>query len=407
MPIFQYTALNRLGRQERGTIHADSAADARRKLRGAHVHVLDIGAEVAEAERAAGLARRTITLRRTKPRDLAVATRQLATLVHAGMPLVPALGALVEQLAGQPLARVVARVRDRVNEGATLATALEEHPKIFSELFVNMVRAGEAAGSLESILLRLADMLERRVNLMSKVKAALAYPLFMAVVGAGVIIFLLSFVIPSIAKLFLEMNRALPWPTVLLIAVSRFIRDYLWALLLVVAVLILAGKLWVRTPGGRFRWDQVKLKIPLFGSLLRKIAVSRFARTLGVLLASGVSILDALDMVKRVVGNAVLARALDNARERVGHGDSIANPLRRSGVFPPVVFHMIATGEASGNVEAGLLNVADAYENEVEASVKALTSLLEPMMILVMGAVVGFIVLAILLPIFDINQAIR
>jgi len=404
--VFQYTALNTLGRHERGTIQADSPVDARRKLRAARVHVLEIEEEEAPHRQAPALARRTITLRRIRPRALAAATRHLATLLHAGMPLVPALGALVEQLAGQPLAKTIARVRDRVNEGATLAAALEEHPRIFSKLFVNMVRTGEATGGLESILLRLADMLEKRVSLTNKVRAALTYPAFVIIVGVSVIIFLLSYVIPSITKLFLDMNRALPWPTLLLVKVSDFLKGYLLVVLLGAAVLFLAARVWVKTAPGRLAWDGLKLKLPVFGDLALKMAVSRFARTLAVLLASGVSILEALDIVKKVVGNAVLARTMEAARESVAQGDSIAGPLRRSGVFPPIVFHMIAVGEASGNIEEGLLNVADAYDEEVEASVAAMTSLLEPILILMMGAVVGFIALAILLPIFDINRAI-
>ena len=407
MPVFEYTALNKLGRQERDAIEADSLDEARRRLRAQNVHVLGIDVADAETAEPPALARRTIRLRRTRARDLAAATRQLATLLHAGMALVPALGALVEQLSGRPLAGVIAKIRDKVNQGATLATALEEHPRVFSALFVNMVRAGEAAGALEDVLLRLAEMLEKRANLMNKVRAAIAYPLFMAVVGIAVVVFLLHFVIPSIAKLFVEMNQVLPWPTVLLIWLSKFCEKYLWALIIAAGATAFAAKLWVKTPAGRLAWDRLKLKVPLFGGLVLKIAVARFARTLGVLLASGVSILDALEIVKRVVGNAVLTNALNEARDSVSRGDSIADPFRRSGVFPPVVFHMIAVGEASGNIEEGLLNVADAYDNEVQSSVEALTSLLEPMMILVMGAVVGFIVLAILLPIFDINQAIH
>lgn len=407
MPVFEYTALNKLGRQERGAVQAGSLDEARRRLRAEHVHVLDIDAAGAETAEHPALARRTIRLRRTRTRDLAAATRQLATLLHAGMALVPALGALVEQLSGRPLADVITEIRDKVNQGAALATALEEHPQVFSALFVNMVRAGEAAGALEDVLLRLAEMLEKRANLMNKVKAAMAYPLFMAVVGMAVVVFLLHFVIPSIARLFAEMNQVLPWPTVLLIWLSRFFEKYLWALLIAGGATAFAARLWLKTPGGRLAWDRLKLKTPLLGDLVLKIAVARFARTLGVLMASGVAILEALDIVKHVVGNAVLADALDEAKDSVSRGESIANPLRRGGVFPPVVFHMIAVGEASGNIEEGLLNVADAYDNDVEASVEALTSLLEPIMILVMGVLVGFIVLAILLPIFDINQAIR
>jgi general secretion pathway protein F len=406
MPIFEYIALNPLGRRERGTVEAESVIEARRKLRAARVHVVDIGEEETETHKAPPLARRKVTFRRVKPRELAAAIRQLATLLRSGMPLVPALGALVEQLSGRPLAKVIARVRDRVNEGSTFAAAVEEHPRVFSRLFVNMVRTGEATGALENILVRVADMMERRVSVTNKVKTAMVYPTVVAIVGAGAIIFLLARVVPSITKIFLDLNRTLPWPTLFLISVSDFVRRYFLLMLLAVAVIVLGLRIWIRTSAGRLVWDRLKLKLPIFGDVILKMAVSRFSRTLGVLLASGVSILDALDIVKRVVGNAVLAQVMDKAKENVGQGDSIAGPIRRSGVFPPIVYHMIAVGEASGNIEEGLFNVADAYDEEVEASVQALTALLEPLMILVMGGVVGFIALAILLPIFDINKAI-
>ncbi len=404
MPVFEYTALDRSGRRERGTVDADSAAEARRKLRAARVHVLEI-AEAGEARAASAGGR--IEWRRIRTADLASATRQWAMLLHSGMALVPALGALVEQLGDHPLGRVLGRVRDRVNEGMALARALEEHPRVFPEVYVNMVGAGEAGGELESVLSRLADMLERRARLGNKVRAAMAYPAFMSLVAAGVVVFLLTFVVPSIAKLFVEMKRTLPWPTVALIAVSDFLRDYLWAV--GAAALTIWGlfRLWAATESGRLLRDRWALKVPLFGPLFLKIAVSRFARTLGTLLASGVTILDALDIVKRVTGNACLARTIEDVKQSVRHGDSIANPLRRSGVFPPIVCHLVASGERGGNVEEGLLKVADIYDNEVESSVVALTSLLEPILILVMGLVVGFIVLAILLPVFEINQAIR
>jgi general secretion pathway protein F len=345
--------------------------------------------------------------RRPRARDVAAATRQLAMLLHSGMALVPALGALVEQLAGQPLGAVLSRVRDRVNEGMSLTRALEEHPKVFSEIFISMVSAGEASGDLENVLTRLADMSEKRVRVMNKVRASLAYPAFMSVVGFAVIVFLLSYVVPSIAKLFSDLHRALPWPTLALIAVSRFMSGYFWVVVGSVAALFVAFRIGLATTAGRLAWDRMLLKLPLLGDLFLKMAISRFARALGTLLASGVSILDALEIVKRVLGNSALVETLDDVKDSVRHGDSITNPLRRSGAFPPIVCHMVAAGERGGNVEEGLLKVADIYDNEVENTASALTSLLEPVMILVLGAIVGFIVLSILLPIFDINQAIR
>jgi general secretion pathway protein F len=407
LPAFEYTALDHTGQEQRGVIDAESLADARRKLRATRVHVLSVDAGPEEAQGPMPLVSRRISLQRIRSNDVAAATRQLAMLMNAGIALVPALGALHEQLGQHPLGTVIARVRDRVNEGMSLTKALQEHPKIFSEVFVSMVSAGEASGDLENVLVRLADVSEKRMRLANKVRASLAYPAFMSLVGIGVVIFLLTYVIPSISKLFRDMHRALPWPTVALMAISDFVKAYFLVIIGVVAGAIILSRIWLATPAGRLMWDRLMLRLPLFGDLFRKVAISRFARTLGSLLASGVSILDALEIVKRVVGNAALSHTLDQIKESVRHGDSITNPLRRSGVFPPIVCHMVGSGERGGNIEQGLLKVAEVYDNEVESSVATLTSLLEPVLIIVLGAVVGFIVLAILLPIFEINQAVQ
>jgi len=371
-------------------------------------------------------------LRRIGTRDISRVTRQLATLLRAGMPLVPALTALVEQLGDarsssydrrkndkppgrkvlrtgsrtNPLAQVMAQVRDDVNAGSTLSDALAKYPDVFSNVFVNMVAAGQTSGSLEEILLRLAEMLENRVRLAGKVKSVIAYPLMMAVVAVGVVVFLLSFVVPSITQIFLEMNRRLPWPTSLLISICSFMRAY-WILspALVCAAFFGIGA-WIRTTKGRISWDRSKLKLPLFGGLLLKLEVARLTRTLGILLVSGVPILRALEIAKGVVQNSLVANALDSVRDRVGKGDSIAEAIRRTGLFPPIVVHIVATGQISGSIEDGLIDIADMYDNEVELTAKTLTSLLEPAILLIVGAVIGFIVLAVLLPIFDINQAL-
>ncbi len=269
-----------------------------------------------------------------------------------------------------------------------------------------MIRAGEATGTLENVLLRLAEMSERRINLANKVKSAMAYPLFMAIVGISVIAFIFTYVIPSITKLFLELNRQLPWPTLMLIRVSGFTENYFGILLIILVVIVIALIFWSKTPKGRKIWDQIKLKLPLFGDLNRKIAISRLSRTLAVLLASGLSIVETLNLSKRVVGNTVISDVVDQAKDAINHGAGIAESFRRSEIFPPIVIHMISAGEKSGGIEEGLTNVADAFDNDVEVTIKALTSLLEPAMIVLLGIIVGFIVLAILLPIFDINRAI-
>jgi len=355
--------------------------------------------------------------KRISTRDVSRLARQLATLLRAGMPLVPALSALVEQLRevperkimrlgsqDDPLAEIMEQVANSVNAGSTLADAIGRHPSIFSALFVNMVAAGEASGTLEEVLLRLAEMLENRVHIAGKVKSAIAYPLMMIVVAVGVVVFLLSFVVPSITQIFLEMNRVLPWPTRLLISISAFIKTYFVLIAVVLCAVFLGIGAGYTTTNGRLFADRSKLRLPLFGRLFLKLEIARLTRTLGILLVSGISILDALEIAKGIIQNRLISGALDSVRDLVGKGDNIASAIRKTGLFPPIVFHIIATGQISGDIETGLINIADMYDGEVEMTAKTLVSLLEPAILLFMGAVVGFIVLAVLLPIFEINQ---
>ena len=356
--------------------------------------------------------------KRVSTKDLCTLARQLATLLRAGMPLVPALSALVEQLQGVPnrrlmhlgsqgdtLAEIMQRVADNVNAGGTLADALKKHPSVFSPLFVNMVAAGEVSGTLEDVLLRLAEMLEKRVNMAGKVKSAVAYPAMMTVVAVGVVVFLLSFVVPGITEIFLEMNRVLPWPTRLLISTSAFIKTYLLLIAIVVCASFCGIGFWLRTKEGRWFADCWKLKLPIFGKLFLKLEIARLARTLEVLLISGIPILGALEITKGVIGNSFIADALNSVKNSVSRGENVAGAIRKTGLFPPIVFHIIATGQIGGSIEAGLMDIADMYDGEVDRDTKTLVSLLEPAILIIMGVVVGFIVLAVLLPIFEINQA--
>jgi len=342
---------------------------------------------------------------------------QLATLLRAGMPLVQALSALVEQLQsvprrrvfslganGDPLAQILADVRDSVNTGNSLADALSKHDSVFSPLIVNMVAAGEASGTLEQVLLRLAQMLEKRTQLISRVKAAVAYPLMMVIVATAVVVFLLSYVVPSITQIFLEMNRTLPAPTTLLISVSGFMKTFLPVIVIVPFAAFFGIVAAYKTKEGRMLADRAKLKLPIFGKLFLRAEIARLTRTLGMLLASGIPIISALQIAKTVTQNTIIADALDSVKDWVSKGDSVAEAIKRTGLFPPVVFHIVATSQISANLEAGLIDIAEMYDGEVEMTTKTLTSLLEPMILLVMGVVVGFIVLAILLPIFEINQ---
>lgn len=350
--------------------------------------------------------------RRIRTRDVCSVARQLATLLRAGMPLVPALSALVEQLRvgggshENPLAAVMEDVARDVNSGSTLAAALGKHPGVFSNLFVGMVAAGETSGTLEQVLLRVAEILENRVQLTAKVKAAVAYPLMMVVVAVAVVVFLMYVVVPSITEIFIEMERDLPWPTELLISISNFVRTYLPVIAVAILLALFGLMAGYRTKAGRLFADRAKLKLPLFGNLFLKLELARLARTLGILLVSGIPILHALETAKQVVQNRIIADAMSSVKDMVGKGDAIANAIRKTGLFPPIVYHIITTGQMSGNLEEGLLNIADMYDGEVELATKTLTSLLEPLVLLFMGAVVAFIVLAVLLPITEINQVL-
>lgn len=361
---------------------------------------------------------RRIELRpRVSTKELCRLTRQLSALLHAGMPLVPALTALAEQLqsptnaqaptgAKKPLAAVMEEIRSDVNEGGSLAEALRRHPGLFSPLFISMVTAGESSGALEEVLARVADILEKRLQLTEKVKVAITYPVMMTFVAAGVVIFLLSYVVPGITKLFVEMNRQLPVPTRLLIAVSDFTRTYFVVLLAVAGIGTIALAAFYKSCDGKGRLDRIILKLPLFGPLLFRLELARLTRTLGALMKSGLPVLTALEITQRVVQNTVIAQALGDIRASVHKGSSIAEAVRTTGLFPPVVYHLLATGQLSGALENSLLEIAEMYDTEVQSSVRTLTALLEPIILLVMGAVVAFIVLAILLPIFEINQAL-
>ncbi len=348
-----------------------------------------------------------------RTKDLCLLTRQLATLLHAGMPLVPALSALAEQFqcagAGRrtrALARLVARIRDKVNAGASLSSALAEHPEVFGTFFVPMVAAGEVGGTLEDVFSRLADTLERRNRLKVQVMASLAYPTLMVVVATAVVLFLLTYVVPGLIQVFQDMDRTMPWPTRALIWISQFIRHGWLVLGIGLCGALLGLCLAFRSEPGKAIWDRVRAALPWVGPLLLKVEVARMARTLGTLLGAGVPLLRALAITGQVLRHGRMERAWAQVTDSVRTGDTLAHALRRTAVFPPLVCHLVATGESTGTVEHGLIQIADMAEQEVQAAVKALASLVEPLVLLAMGLVVGFIVMAVLLPIFDLNQAL-
>jgi general secretion pathway protein F len=408
MAVFEYSALDASGKKVSGIIDADSAAAARQKLRAARIFPVSVhearAGEVKPERQPFSLGRGR---RRIRPAEAAMLTRQLATLLGAGFPLVPALDTLLSQGRSHTFNRILAQVKDSVVAGSSFAAALARYPGTFSTLFINMVRAGETSGTLEIVLDRLAEIGEKQEELKNRIRSAMTYPLLMLAVGLLVLFFLLTYIVPSITAIFADMNQVLPAPTRFLIRLSALVQSGWWLLLLVVAGLVVLVRMLGKTAKGRFLIDRSLLRLPAVGALVRKMAVARFSRTLGSLLENGVVLLAALEIVKNVVGNVLLADAVAAAAREVGKGQGLGNALAGSRVFPDLPIQMISVGEQSGQLEAMLYKVADVYENEVQATILRMTSLLEPVMILLMGIVVGFIVLAICLPIFEMNTLIR
>lgn len=407
MPVFEYAGIDRQRKKAAGIIEAESDKAARIKLRkmGVYPRVLNLEG----AKRKVSLKTEvnlTKFTQRIKTQDIALMTRQLATLVNAGIPLVDSLSALVDQTENPKLKTVLSQVREKVTEGSKLSDSMKAHPKVFSDIYINMVNAGENSGTLDLVLGRLADFTEGQARLKSKIIGAMIYPILMSVVGVGLIIMLMVGVIPKITAIFEDVQATLPLPTRVLIAVSNALTKA-WVILGLVVFLglIFYGlKRWRQTEKGRFFFDRRALKLPLFGRLNRMVAISRFSRTLGTLLSSGVPLLTALGICKNIVTNVVIRRVVEETARNVQEGASVADPLRRSNEFPPLVTHMIAIGEKTGDLEKMLERVADTYDNQVDNAVSTLTTLLEPMMILVMAGVVSFIVMSVLLPILQLNQ---
>jgi general secretion pathway protein F len=314
---------------------------------------------------------------------------------------------MVDQVEKEKLKRILSDVKQRVNEGSSLGDALHHHVKTFGPLFVNMIRAGESSGALDAVLLRLAEFTEGQARLKQKIVGTMIYPAIMLVIGGGVLIMLMTVVVPKVTKIFDDMKVNLPWTTKLLIMSSNFLQNY-W---FVVVPLFIASAFgfyrWTGSENGKPVWDRLVLKVPVFGALVRQLSVARFARTLATLLKSGVPLLNALDIVKNVITNSTMSAVIDTARDAIREGESIANPLKKSGEFPPLVYHMVGIGERSGQLEDMLLNVAESYESSVNVRIGALTALLEPMMIVLMGAVIAFVAFSILMPILQMNSMVR
>ncbi len=404
MAVFAWQGVTTSGKEVKGVRDADSAKALRALLRKDGILVTKILEESEARQKAA----REIDFKRYFQRvtslDIAFTTRQLATLLRSGVPLVESLTAMTDQIEKPDLKNAFTQCRDKINEGSSFADALRQHPNIFEPLYVNMVAAGEASGTLEGVLTRLADFLESQAKLKNKVAGALAYPAFMVLMAVGTVSLMMIVVVPKVTAIFEDFEQALPWYTQLLILVSDIFAGYWWLLGLLTVGGVMGFRRWKATPKGRERWDRFVLKAPLFGSLILMAAIARFARTLATLLKSGVPVLQAMEITRNVLGNTELMNVIEEARVSIREGESIAAPLKRSGKIPPIVTHMIAVGERSGQLEEMLENVASSYDTQVEAKVQAITSLLEPLLIVVLGGMTGGIAFSILMPLMKINQ---
>ncbi len=402
MPIFEYKGLTREGKNVKGIVDSDNLRSARAKLKKDNIFVVEIkDKKRTDSKKSKG----PRTTGKVPVKDLSLMTRQLATLIKANIPLVDALLAVSEQVENPVLAEAIADCKNMVNEGSTFNKALAKYPNIFSKIYLSMVEAGEMSGSLDIILLRLAEFTEAQADLRAKVGSAMTYPVIMLVVTFALLGFLFIFLIPKMVTVFESApNLVLPWYTVSLINASQFAVNYWYIILGTFVIAYLLFTNWKRSPTGSQQWDVLSLKLPLFGPTIRMVAVSRFTRTLATLLTGGVPMLAALDIVRNVVDNHALAIAIDEARSNISEGESIAGPLKKSGQFPPLVIHMVNIGEKTGELENMLSQVAEAYDFQVKNKLEGLTSLMGPVVIVVMGFAIAMIVFAVMVPMFEMTS---
>lgn len=413
MPIFQYSGFDSKGNPAKGLKEADNSKTARMLLRREGILATDIFESsqggLLEPSKGKSFLQRDIRLKafasRVSQGDITMATRQLAVLLSAGVPMVDSLTALIEQIENEKLKSIFSQIKADVNEGTTLASSMEKH-KCFTPVYINLVRAGEASGAIEIVLERLAEFMESEVALRSKIMSATIYPAVMALVSGAVILFIMTSVIPRLASALVSVKATLSTTIVVMLAVSNFVTSW-WGILIIVFVIGLAAYgfiSWKKTPKGRERWDKIRLKMPIFGNITRMVAVARFTRTLSTLLSSGVPLLKSLDIVRNVVANNSLEKAIDDVRDAVREGEDIATPLKKSGQFPPMVTHMIAVGEKTGELEKMLNRVASSYEQRVATQVERLTALLQPVLIIAMGGVAFLIVSTIFSAMSGLNK---
>jgi general secretion pathway protein F len=408
MAVFEYKGLDGKGKAVKGLIDAEGPKSARTRLRKDGVFPTEVFEKSAgKATRGKGLSMEVDVasyFQRIKPQDIAEMTTQLSTLLAASVPMIESLSAVIDQCEKEKLKVVLTDLREKVNQGITLAEAMGAHPKVFSNLYINMVRAGEASGSLEVVFQRLSEYTEKQVRMRSQISSAMIYPIMMTVVGGLIVVGLFVFVIPKIRRILESMGKSLPFVTRLVLGISDFFLAWWWLVFILAGVASWWFKKWKATPDGRYKYHSILLRVPIFGPIVRQVAVARFCRTLSTLLDSGVPILTAIGIVEKVVDNEVLAKTIREAASNISEGESISGPLRESGEFPPLVTHMIAIGERTGELEPMLARVADSYDQQLENTLQGLTSLLEPLLILFMGGIVALIAVAILLPMLDMSS---
>ena len=394
MAEFEYKGKTLAGAQVQGRMKATSKADVERVLRQNRILVGSITKRAPDIQIKIGTGIKKIEVSRF--------TRQFATMIGAGLPMVQCLEILSSQSENKELAKVIASVKDHVQSGSTLSDALGRHPKIFDQLYVNMVEAGEIGGALDSILVRLAGYREKADQLVRKVKGAMVYPSVIVFVAAAVTVGMLTFIVPVFAKMFGGVGADLPGPTQVVLGLSNFLKANFLYMTIGFITFVAAFIWWKRTPAGALLFDKGLLRMPVMGNLVRKSSIARFTRTLGTLLASGVSILEALEITAKTAGNLVVAKAINRSVLSIAEGETITGPLKETGVFPPMVTQMIGVGEKTGGLDEMLNKIADFYDEEVDEAVSALTSVIEPIIIVVMGVIIGGILIAMYLPMFDI-----
>jgi len=404
MPGFTYKGLDNGGRQVAGRIIADDERTAVLQIKGMGLFPMDVrAARDGQSEASATRSEAFKIGGGINSRDLTVFSRQLANLVSGGLPLMRTFAALTEHTESPRLRAVMQKMQQDVQTGKALWEALSAHPRIFPPLYVSMVKAGEASGQLSDVLQWLADYQEKEQTRKTQIRSALAYPALLITVGLTSVFLLVTFIVPRFVTIFEEFDQALPMPTVIMLGISGFLTHWWWLIAGSVVAILVGMKEFARTPTGRLHVDRWKLKVPLFGKLTLKAAVSRFARTTATLLRGGVPLLDSMVVVREVAGNEVLARGADQVREGMREGESFAKRLKDTGVFPPLLTHMVGVGEETGDLQGTLLTVANSYDVEVDASIKSIVSLLEPLIIITVGSMIAFIIMAMLLPVFQLN----